>query len=250
MVLKGNVFSRVLGTDVGITVVTPRKIIEGAPYQVAYLLHGLCGSNASWAEQTMLPYYAEKGSTVYILPEGGRSFYVDMEKGYPYFTYLTEELPEMVRQLFRISAKREDTIIMGGSMGGYGALRCALLLPERYGLCCAFASAALYLGEYLESQRGQKELEIPDFPLLFGEGLVCKAEQEISFLAAKSAKREVQVPIYLSCGTRDLLLPEHRRFAAEAQEMGLALYYEELEGTHDWKFFDSALEKAIKRYQL
>ena len=61
-----------------------------------------------------------------------------MKYGLPYFSYLTEELPTICKSIFRISADREHTAVMGGSMGGYGALKCALSKPEQYGMCAAF----------------------------------------------------------------------------------------------------------------
>ena len=43
--------------------------------------------------------------------------------GADYFTFLTEELPEIVHYMFpRISKKREDNYIAGFSLGGSGAV--------------------------------------------------------------------------------------------------------------------------------
>ena len=97
---------------------------------MAYLLHGLCGDSATWVDDSMLPVYAREGRTIFILPDAARSFYSDMRHGPRYFTYLVEELPQLCKAVFQIAARREDTAILGASMGGYGALKCAVV-PAR-----------------------------------------------------------------------------------------------------------------------
>lgn len=61
-----------------------------------------------------------------------RGFYTDMAEGYRYWTMLSEELPQIVGNLFPISRRREDTFAAGLSMGGYGALKLALRCPDRF----------------------------------------------------------------------------------------------------------------------
>ena len=143
MRLSGSVYSKILDMDTGLTIVTPNKLREGK-YKVVYLLHGLCGNDRSWLDYSMLPAYAAKGDTVYVMPDAGRSFYSNMKYGFDYQRYVTEELPVICRNMFNISAAREDTGIMGCSMGGYGALRCALTHPDSYGFVGAFSSGPLF----------------------------------------------------------------------------------------------------------
>lgn len=111
MRLSGSVYSKILDMDTGLTIVTPNKLREGK-YKVVYLLHGLCGNDRSWLDYSMLPAYAAKGDTVYVMPDAGRSFYSNMKYGFDYQRYVTEELPVICRNMFNISAAREDTGIM------------------------------------------------------------------------------------------------------------------------------------------
>ena len=113
MRLSGTVYSNVLEMDTDITIITPNDL-KDEPYQVVYLLHGLCGNNKTWLDYTMLPFYAEHGRSIYVLPEVGRSFYADMQYGQRYFTYIADELPVIVRNVFRVSSDREHTVILGG----------------------------------------------------------------------------------------------------------------------------------------
>jgi len=53
------------------------------------------------------------------------------------WSYVTEELPELVAGQFPVDAKRQS--ILGHSMGGHGALTVALRNPARYRAASAFS---------------------------------------------------------------------------------------------------------------
>src|SRR2546429_7340008 len=72
----------------------------------------------------------------------GAGFYVDASKEpfarhYRMWSYVTEELPELVASQFPVDAKRQS--IFGHSMGGHGALTIALRHPDRYRAASAFS---------------------------------------------------------------------------------------------------------------
>ena len=72
----------------------------------------------------------------------GAGFYVNAtrqpwSKHYQMYTYVTEELPQLVASQLPIDASRES--ITGHSMGGHGALICALKQPGRYQSVSAFS---------------------------------------------------------------------------------------------------------------
>jgi S-formylglutathione hydrolase FrmB len=46
----------------------------------------------------------------------GRSFYTDQPNGQHYFTYLTEELPQYLKDVFNLAPSRENSFIAGSSM--------------------------------------------------------------------------------------------------------------------------------------
>ena len=107
---------------------------------VIYLLHGLSDNCTGWTRLTGVERYAREHNAAVIMPEVQRSFYADMALGLRYFTYISQELPAFCRRTFGLSAARERNFVMGLSMGGYGALKCALTAPERYAGCGAFSS--------------------------------------------------------------------------------------------------------------
>jgi S-formylglutathione hydrolase len=75
----------------------------------------------------------------------GAGFYLDATEApwkahYRMYSYVTEELPEVVAATLPVDPARSG--IMGHSMGGHGALICALRNPARYKSASAFAPIA------------------------------------------------------------------------------------------------------------
>lgn len=252
IILRGSVYSRILEMDTGITVIAPSN--NCGPLKATYLLHGLCGNSGNWADYTMLPHYAREYKSLFILPEVNRSFYTDMKFGLRYFSYITNELPEICRNVFQISTKREDTAIMGASMGGYGALKCALSRPEQYGVCCAFSSACLFLKEGLGAMQDPKNHETfkavygeqlyRDFQAMFGPDLEWRTENDLPDLAKRAEKSPLKPRIFMTCGREDSLYAENDRFAREMKNRAFDFIFDASSGRHDWDYFNGALRKA------
>jgi S-formylglutathione hydrolase len=75
----------------------------------------------------------------------GAGFYVDATQApwsshYRMYSYVTEELPQLIGAEFPADITRQG--IFGHSMGGHGALVCALRNPQRYRSVSAFAPIA------------------------------------------------------------------------------------------------------------
>ena len=104
--------------------------IPVAKRKVLYLLHGLSDDASAWQRYSSIESVAAAYGLVVVMPSVGRSFYTDQPNGQKYFTYLTEELPRYLADIFGLAPRREDTFIAGNSMGGYGAFKAALLHPS------------------------------------------------------------------------------------------------------------------------
>lgn len=257
MILSGDLYSKVLGMETGITIVTPENYRDKEKYKVAYLFHGLMNNNSSWLNNSMLNVYKEKYNMIFIMPEVQRGFYSKMKYGFDYFKYISEELPMIIEKTFNISSAREDTITMGASMGGYGALKLALTYPEKYSSAFVFSSANLYLDERVESFKkdGIDIDKLPifyrrvynDFRAIYGEDLKVK-EEDILLNLAKKVPENLRPTIYMFCGKEDKLLDDNRRFYKELDEFTYKIEYNEWEGNHDWYFFDRALKESLEIY--
>ena len=260
MILRGSFFSNTLEMETGLTVLVPNSSLARGPHKLAYLLHGLCGCSGDWLDYTMLPVYAERYDIAFVMPEVARSFYSDMVFGQKHFRYVTRELPEVCSSVFNLSARREDTLVLGASMGGYGALKCALSFPENYGFCAAFSSAGLFLKEGLEKQRKYGKTEefeklygrqlLNDFEAIFGPELEWRPENEILELAKMAQSQKLKPKLFLACGTEDPMSHDNRRLRDELDKLDLDFRYQEWEGAHDWNFFNAALERALNHYRM
>ena len=109
--------------------------------KVLYLLHGLSDNGSAWQRHTAIETLATDYGLVVVMPSFGRSFYTDQPNGQLYYTYLIEELPRYLKDVFGLDPKREDTLIVGNSMGGYGAFKAALNHPERFAAAASFSGA-------------------------------------------------------------------------------------------------------------
>jgi S-formylglutathione hydrolase FrmB len=84
--------------------------------------------------------YAMRYGVAVVMPELWRSFVCDMAYGRALFSYLTEELPTQLSQQFGLDTSPERSFLAGQSVGGYGAMKCALTYPERYAGAAAFSA--------------------------------------------------------------------------------------------------------------
>ncbi|WP_207662190.1 alpha/beta hydrolase-fold protein [Clostridium sp. AM58-1XD] len=182
-----------------------------------------------------------------------------MTYGLNYFTYISEELPAACRRIFHISSDRNDTFMIGGSMGGYGALKCSLSRPDIFGHCLALSSAGLFLKEDLFRMRGERFSQsslnenggdarlLQDMKAAFGEKLECREEDDLLTLLGRRLEEKRKLPdIRMICGTQDPYLEENRRFSGELKKrVGKTIFYKEIPGSHDWYYFNEALKTGL-----
>ena len=136
--LHCEIASESLRMATAVDVILPDKG-ELSEVKTLYLLHGLTDDCTGWTRYTAVERYARERGLAVVLPEVQRSFYTDMAYGLPYFTYVSEELPAVCRRMFGLGAAREQNYIFGLSMGGYGAMKCALTYPDRYAGAASFS---------------------------------------------------------------------------------------------------------------
>ena len=249
MVLRGSVYSNTLNMETGLSVITPNDYGQTNRYRVCYVLHGLCGGNGDYSNYTMLPYFAYDKDILFLCPEVQRSFYTDTDYGMAYFSFITEELPNLAKLVFNISAKREETAVVGGSMGGYGALKCALTHPEIFGACAAFAPAPLYLNEWLQKGRESGETEFPDLYGIFGKQLLSSDKDDLPSLLRAFSPDAPKPVLSITVGKDDPFLADCRRFHQELQSLAFPASYQEIDGGHDFYSFNAALRQFIEEWK-
>jgi S-formylglutathione hydrolase FrmB len=229
---------------------------SSSPFRVVYLLHGLHGSQGTWLDNTQLPVFAKKYNAIFVMPEASRSYYVNLKYGRKYYDYISDELPSKIRKIFNITADRENTAVMGCSMGGFGALRMALTKPEQYGFCGAISSACLYFKhvikslqkdptEFLKTVPEADEL-LTDFYMIYGEKMEYRDDYDVVELVKNFPDTAPKPKIFATCGIQDSFREDNLRFRTEMESTDFDFSYEEWTGGHDWYFFNDALKKTLE----
>ena len=212
--------------------------------KVLYLLHGLSDDASAWQRYTTIETTANAYGLVVVMPSVGRSFYADQPDGMHYFSYLSQELPAYLKSVFGLAPKREDTLIAGLSMGGYGAMKMALNFPERFAAAASFSGmlSLEFLRMYPNDPRNEK------FAYLFGDlkKLHGSAHDPVTWLK-NGAQNPAALPrLYASCGRQDDLYPLNQLFRAACQQFGIPLNYHEEDAKHDWLFWEQEVKRFIK----
>ncbi|WP_408585320.1 S-formylglutathione hydrolase [Nitrogeniibacter aestuarii] len=151
--------SSATGTDMIFAIYLP-PAAETGPVPVLYWLSGLTCTDENFMQKAgaqrmaaelgiaiVAPDTSPRGEGVPDDPEGaydfglGAGFYVNATQApynrhYHMYDYVTQELPALIEQHFPVTDKRS---ISGHSMGGHGALICALKNPGRYLSVSAFS---------------------------------------------------------------------------------------------------------------
>lgn len=227
-----------IGVSMNVILPDPKPGQTDRKLPTIYLLHGLSDDHTAWTRYTAIERYARTKNVAIVMPAVNRSFYTDMASGYPYWTFVSEELPAKARAFFPLSDKREDTFAAGLSMGGYGAFKLALRRPDLY-------AAAASLSGALDLVDGPERWN-RDFGYIFGQVDRIPEQEDLFRLAEKVALSDGPKPkLYQACGTEDYLYPHNQRFLAHARNVGLEVTYEEGPGLHEWSFWDSYISRVL-----
>jgi S-formylglutathione hydrolase len=181
-----------------------------AKVPILYFLSGLTCTEENFITKAGALQYAAEYGLILVAPDTsprntgipdedkdwdfgtGAGFYVDATQDpwrshYQMYSYVTEELPALIAAHFPVRSDRQG--IFGHSMGGHGALVCALRNPQKYRSVSAFAPIAApmqcawgqkaftgYLGDHPDLWRNYDASELVltanyHSPILIDQGL-------------------------------------------------------------------------------
>ena len=207
-----------------------------------YVLHGGSDDSSLYLRRTRIEEYASEYDMIVIFPEVRNSFYCNMVHGKDYFTYLTEELPALVQNIFPASDKREDRYVLGNSMGSHGAFKWALNRPEFFAAATGMSGAGDL--EELGFYDRMPERVINAF------GTIEEyrgSYNDFKHLYQKHLAEGTDVPrFYACCGTEDGFYAGAKKFAEDANAAGFSILFEEGPGGHTWEFWDKWLPVMLK----
>ncbi len=238
-------------TNVNVLLPTPESTLQGYQetfadcaktglFPVLYLLHGTSGDEGDWTRFSRIEDYARKYNLAVVMPNCENSCYRNTPAGKAYYTYVTEELPQMMKWMFPVSDKREDTYIAGLSMGAAGAFKLGMSKPEQYSYV-----AALSGGATLHEERHQKG---DRWSWAFEPGeKTAGTMDDLCWLASQLVENKVDYPkLYLCCGTEDFIYEANLVLKNHLDRIGFQYTYHEQPGIHDWNFWDDEIQRILK----
>ena len=234
---------------------------KSQPVPVLYFLAGLTCTEENFMVKAGAQQFAAKYGLMLVAPdtsprdagiEGenddwdfgtGAGFYVDATvepwaSHYRMYSYIVRELPAFMAEHFPIKPERQG--IFGHSMGGHGALICALRNPEQYQSVSAFAPIAAPM----RCPWGQKA-----FTNYLGSNQENWRAYDASELVLTAGYNR---PILIDQGTvdpflKEQLLPEVFQQACEKASQPLTLRFQE-GYNHSYYFIATFVEDHIRHH--
>lgn len=243
--------SAALKTEVTIHVLLPKtrptlfnkEEKHSLPFKTLYLLHGAFESPEYFMNKSDICTLVDELGIAVVMPFLANSFYINSNTGEKYFDYITEELKEYCEEIFPLSKDKENTFIGGISMGGYGAIRAALLYPGSYGkvfsLSCAVKTRPTL--RFLKTC-GLKLYDTKE------ELLEMENNDKDLFYCVKNTKTDTEdMPeFYMACGESDFFYKDNNEFVNVLKNQGIDVEYKTSPGNHQWNYWGGELSAAIK----
>jgi len=239
----------------------PAAVGAGArPAPVLYWLSGLTCTDQNFMQKAGAQKLAARLGLAIVCPDtsprglalpgeddsydfgSGAGFYLNATEQpwashYRMYDYVVQELPQLVEKELPVTA---DRAISGHSMGGHGALVCALRNPGRYKSVSAFAPIA----NPMDCPWGQKA-----FAGYLGEDHGQWQEWDASRLIAGARER---LPLLVDQGTADEFLEQQLKpeaLATACQEHGHPLSLRMQQGyDHSYFFIASFIDEHLEHH--
>jgi len=254
----GSVESAILGRGVNVCVVLPADYsLRGTRrYPVLYYLHGLFENEQSWSERggkDILDGLVSSGSIspyLVVLPDGGRSFYVNSYDGRErYDDFFIQELIPAIDKKYRTIPQVAERGIGGTSMGGYGALHLAMRHAEVFGSASAQSAALLPALPHPLPTDGRWGFYARVLQAPFGNPLnESWWDANNPLKLAEDPPRFAHLKLYFDCGDQDRYGFNEGAAALDKilTEKGFSHEYHLRAGGHGWSYLGDYMKYALE----
>lgn len=237
------VFSKKMGRNIKNLVILPAGYNrqDTIKYPVLYLLHGVQADHTSWTKviRKELPDDATKYNMIIVCPNGENSWYLDspVNPASQFETYITKELVESIDNKYKTIPSSPARAISGFSMGGYGALRLAILHRDIFGACGSMSGA----------------VDFRPFPKVYklsaqlGNYTANKKRWDENVIINMTNKLKPKtLSIIIDCGFEDQFLYVNGQLHQAMLNKGIQHEYIVESGGHDRKYWNKAIVKQLQ----
>ena len=213
----------------------------GERFRTLWLLGTERGDDREWLRETGVLRLAEKYRMAVVFPCVYEKLYSDDPKGQKFTGAIADELYAICTGMFPLSLRREDHIIGGASLGAYGAMKCALARPERFGSVIMLGGAyerGIRDGYFKALNREAARLGLPPY---------CTLDDAADNDAELAAQPGAPLPsVWLGWASGDPLADYARRASENLAADGFPLIARQEYGDLDgWDFREKALADAL-----
>lgn len=253
----GSVPSKILRGSVPYCILLPPSYDSDKTrrYPILYFLHGMHENaealldSGGWDLIQDLWNQHEIGEYLIVTPSADDTFYINSLNGREdYQSFFIREFIPYIEHRYRVRAERGQRGIGGVSMGGYGALRFALLYPQLFVAVTAHSPALINQPE-VQITSGVAD-EITQFVgTAFGSPFDrAYWTRESPFAIVKTHPRPAGLKIYFDCGLQDSFGFERgtQKFHELLDSRGIPNEFHLYPGSHDWAYFAQHLPASLE----
>lgn len=242
-----NHHTKTLGKHHSFTVILPESdaqydVTQEVPeLKSVLILHGLSNDDTIYTRYTNVERFANEAGLAVIMPSADHSFYANMAHGHSYYDYILE-VHDYAHQILPLSKKRADNFIAGHSMGGYGTVKLAMTEGGRFSKACFMSSAVNF-----QNLIDYDWFDFSSSAIIGDKTSIEGTDLDLKYLTEEAVKRGASIPeLYMMCGTEDVLYPDNLEFKSFLSEKGILFKYEDGPGGHEWDYWNTGIEKAVK----
>ncbi len=232
------------GNNVRYSMILPSNV-----HKTLFWLHGYQERSDQLLQYKEFMQLAEQHHIAVIFPDTPDTYYIDQKWSHCYTEkFLISEFIPHVTEKYQLPAGRNQTFLAGISMGGFGSLLIGSHYPN-YFCKIACISGAFIIDDLLI---GNPEItgsisNIIHFQNLFGDiPSLAKDHSRNPCLAAQYSVTTDQLsPVYLTCGTNDLLYTRNKKLYHQLLSLGADVTWAETPGNHDNRFFAPAINRVF-----
>lgn len=246
--------SPVLGRDIAYSLYLPQNL--SSPPAVLYLLHGLGGNERDWLHLGQIQKTADRlidearmPPMAIVMPNGGNSWYVDSDAHGPIASALLNDFMPHVERFHGLRSDRDGRFIAGLSMGGYGALRLAIMHPERF-RGAASLSGAIF--EDLQNSAQVSDDQIRMFKGAFGEPFATNRYNQLNFFSRLPVLQTTgRIPdLFISVGDDDGfgLYEGAVALYLRLKRLRLPVEMRIVDGNHNWRLWREDIIPVLSHF--